>query len=299
MAPQVMWGRACLAPSHFSSPYLESFLARAPLKRQCLYSGNYGPPGLRACHWACPVPGHVMPVMAASVARGGVSAGFLLRAARGTWWSRPVGSWGSGEAAAPVTTRRFRATGTWGVLGDCVNPSDACEARRGRSPNRVFQARARRGKKKLAAPTGPGTCECRGSSPLFFIPRGSSGPHLALQPHRCVPSLPRPIPLAVKGRGTKPRRYLLTAPTIKFSICIPICPQGERGVRRPVRPADSGERQSGGQCAPPGPAPWSGPGRWEPAIGIWGGPYPLFLKPCKSDIVLRYLTLPWLPIKRG
>lgn len=89
-----------------------------------------------------------------------------------------------------------------GRLGDCVNPSsDACEARRGRSPNRVFQARARRGKKKLAAPTGPGTCECRGSSPLFFISRGSSGPHLALQPHLCVPSLPRPIPLAVKGRG--------------------------------------------------------------------------------------------------
>ncbi|XP_045847150.1 ferredoxin-2, mitochondrial isoform X2 [Meles meles] len=53
-----------------------------------------------------------MPVMAASVARGGVSAGFLLRAARGAWWSRPGGSWGSGEAAAPVTARRFRATGS-------------------------------------------------------------------------------------------------------------------------------------------------------------------------------------------
>ncbi|XP_044233794.1 ferredoxin-2, mitochondrial isoform X3 [Ursus arctos] len=66
----------------------------------------------RGCHWACPVPGHVMPVMAASVARGGVSAGFLLRAARGAWWSRPGGSRGSGEAATPVTARRFRATGS-------------------------------------------------------------------------------------------------------------------------------------------------------------------------------------------
>ncbi|XP_026906372.1 ferredoxin-2, mitochondrial isoform X1 [Acinonyx jubatus] len=36
--------------------------------------------------------------------------------------------------------------------------------------------------------------------------------------------------------------------------------RGERGVRRPVRPTDSGERQSGGQCSPLGPAPRSGPG---------------------------------------
>ncbi|XP_034854563.1 ferredoxin-2, mitochondrial isoform X1 [Mirounga angustirostris] len=64
----------------------------------------------RGCHWACPDPDHVMPVMAASVARGGVSAGFLLRAAGGAWWSRRGGSRGSGEAAAPVTARRFRAT---------------------------------------------------------------------------------------------------------------------------------------------------------------------------------------------
>lgn len=153
----------------------------------------------RGCHWACPVPGHVMPVMAASVAWGGVSAGFLLRAARGAWWSRPGGSRGSGEAATPVTARRFRATGTWGALGDSVNPSDARKARRGRSPNRVFQARARQGKKKLAAPSGPGTCECGGPSPPFFIPRGSSGSYLALQPHLCVPFLPLPIPLAVKA----------------------------------------------------------------------------------------------------
>ncbi|XP_039106903.1 ferredoxin-2, mitochondrial [Hyaena hyaena] len=50
--------------------------------------------------------------MAASVARGGVSARLLLRAARRAWWSRPAGSWGSGEAAAPATARRFRATGS-------------------------------------------------------------------------------------------------------------------------------------------------------------------------------------------
>ncbi|KAI4541672.1 hypothetical protein MG293_008814 [Ovis ammon polii] len=53
--------------------------------------------------------------MAASVAWGGVNAGFLLRAARGAWWSRPGGFWGSGEAAAPAIARKFRATGTWGA----------------------------------------------------------------------------------------------------------------------------------------------------------------------------------------
>ncbi|XP_060001206.1 ferredoxin-2, mitochondrial isoform X4 [Lagenorhynchus albirostris] len=36
--------------------------------------------------------------------------------------------------------------------------------------------------------------------------------------------------------------------------------RGERGVRRPVRPTDSGERQSRGQCSLPGPAPWGGSG---------------------------------------
>ncbi|XP_032739859.1 ferredoxin-2, mitochondrial isoform X2 [Lontra canadensis] len=113
MAPQFFCGgEPAWLSRTLAVPSLESFLAHVPLKRQCLYSGNYGPLGLRGCHWACPVPGHVMPVMAASVARGGVSAGFLLRAARGSWWSRPGGSWGSGEAAAPVTARRFRATGS-------------------------------------------------------------------------------------------------------------------------------------------------------------------------------------------
>ncbi|XP_006161615.1 ferredoxin-2, mitochondrial [Tupaia chinensis] len=50
--------------------------------------------------------------MAASVARGGVSAGVLLRAARGAWWSKPGSCSGSGEAAVPATTRRFRVTGS-------------------------------------------------------------------------------------------------------------------------------------------------------------------------------------------
>uniref|UniRef100_A0A480PRE4 Ferredoxin-2, mitochondrial n=1 Tax=Sus scrofa TaxID=9823 RepID=A0A480PRE4_PIG len=72
-----------------------------------------------------------MPVMAASVAWGGVNAGFLLRAARGAWWSRPGGILGSGEAAAPAIARKFRATGSRPAgeeeaggperLGDVVN----------------------------------------------------------------------------------------------------------------------------------------------------------------------------------
>ncbi|XP_019600442.1 ferredoxin-2, mitochondrial isoform X3 [Rhinolophus sinicus] len=53
-----------------------------------------------------------MPVMAASMARGGVNGGFLLRVAWGTWWSRPGGCWGSWKAAAPATARKFRATGS-------------------------------------------------------------------------------------------------------------------------------------------------------------------------------------------
>ncbi|XP_034854564.1 ferredoxin-2, mitochondrial isoform X2 [Mirounga angustirostris] len=136
----------------------------------------------RGCHWACPDPDHVMPVMAASVARGGVSAGFLLRAAGGAWWSRRGGSRGSGEAAAPVTARRFRATGTWGALGDSVNPPDARKARRGRSPNRVFQTRARRGKKKLAAPSGPGTWACEASLACSTCHVYVSEDHLDLLP---------------------------------------------------------------------------------------------------------------------
>ncbi|ELV14054.1 Adrenodoxin-like protein, mitochondrial [Tupaia chinensis] len=63
--------------------------------------------------------------MAASVARGGVSAGVLLRAARGAWWSKPGSCSGSGEAAVPATTRRFRVTGTWGARGGQRKPGGA------------------------------------------------------------------------------------------------------------------------------------------------------------------------------
>ncbi|XP_008047180.1 ferredoxin-2, mitochondrial [Carlito syrichta] len=51
-----------------------------------------------------------MPVMAASVGRGGVNAKVLLQAARSTWWSKPRSHPGLGEAT-PATTRKFRATG--------------------------------------------------------------------------------------------------------------------------------------------------------------------------------------------
>ncbi|KAG3280353.1 ferredoxin-2, mitochondrial, transcript variant X2 [Ictidomys tridecemlineatus] len=47
-----------------------------------------------------------MPVMAASVARGGVNARVLLRMARGSWWSR------SREAAALAIARKFWTTGS-------------------------------------------------------------------------------------------------------------------------------------------------------------------------------------------
>ncbi|XP_018871322.1 ferredoxin-2, mitochondrial [Gorilla gorilla gorilla] len=53
-----------------------------------------------------------MHVMAASMARGGVSARVLLQAAKGTWWKRPGGTSGSGEGVAPGTTRKFQATGS-------------------------------------------------------------------------------------------------------------------------------------------------------------------------------------------
>ncbi|KAK2500040.1 hypothetical protein MC885_002363 [Smutsia gigantea] len=48
------------------------------------------------------------PIMAASVSRGGANAGFLMRAARGTWWGRSGAFWGTGEA----TVRKFRVTGS-------------------------------------------------------------------------------------------------------------------------------------------------------------------------------------------
>ncbi|XP_032107723.1 ferredoxin-2, mitochondrial [Sapajus apella] len=49
--------------------------------------------------------------MAASIARGGVKARFL-QAARGTWWNRPGGTSGSGDAVAPAITRKFQTTGS-------------------------------------------------------------------------------------------------------------------------------------------------------------------------------------------
>ncbi|XP_030156179.1 ferredoxin-2, mitochondrial isoform X2 [Lynx canadensis] len=142
-----------------------------------------------------------MSVMAASVARGGVSAGLLLRAARGAWWSRPGGSWGSGEAAAPATARGFRATGTWGASGTSVHPSDPRKAPRGRSPNR-FSGSHPAGEEEAGGPERPGD--------VF---------------------------------------HLATASIIKFGICTSICPQGERGVRRPVRPSDSGACEASLACS--------------------------------------------------
>nr|XP_019600443.1 PREDICTED: ferredoxin-2, mitochondrial isoform X4 [Rhinolophus sinicus] len=129
-----------------------------------------------------------MPVMAASMARGGVNGGFLLRVAWGTWWSRPGGCWGSWKAAAPATARKFRATGS--------RPA---------------------GEKEASGPERPGD--------VFWA-------------------------------------------IIQFAIRTPVCPQGECGVRRPVRPTDSCERQSRGQCSPPGPAPWSGPGREDDMLDM-------------------------------
>ncbi|XP_036702563.1 ferredoxin-2, mitochondrial isoform X5 [Balaenoptera musculus] len=134
----------------------------------------------------------MMPVMAASVAWGGVNAGFLLRAARGAWWCRSGGFWGSGEAAAPAIAKKFRATGS--------RPA---------------------GEEEAGCPERPGD--------VF---------------------------------------HLVPVPIIQFVICTPICPQGERGVRRPVRPTDSGERQSRGQCSLPGPAPWGGSGREDDMLDM-------------------------------
>ncbi|XP_016063437.1 PREDICTED: adrenodoxin-like protein, mitochondrial isoform X3 [Miniopterus natalensis] len=58
-----------------------------------------------------------MPVMAASLARGGVNAGFLLRVAKGSLWSPSGGFWGYGGAVAPATARKFRVTGS-GLAGE-------------------------------------------------------------------------------------------------------------------------------------------------------------------------------------
>lgn len=60
--------------------------------------------------------GHVMHVMAASMARGGVKARVLLRVARGSWWSR------SREAAALATGRKLWTTGIQGVWDRLYHP---------------------------------------------------------------------------------------------------------------------------------------------------------------------------------
>ncbi|KAM9103545.1 ferredoxin-2, mitochondrial isoform 2-T2 [Megaptera novaeangliae] len=115
----------------------------------------------------------MIPVMAASVAWGGVNAGFLLRAARGAWWCRSGGFWGSGEAAAPAIAKKFRATGS--------RPAGEEEAGCPKRPGDVF--------------------------------------------------------------------HLVPVPIIQFVICTPICPQGERGVRRTVRPTDSGACEASLACS--------------------------------------------------
>ncbi|XP_036702560.1 ferredoxin-2, mitochondrial isoform X2 [Balaenoptera musculus] len=82
----------------------------------------------------------MMPVMAASVAWGGVNAGFLLRAARGAWWCRSGGFWGSGEAAAPAIAKKFRATdSTWFL---CPSSSSSSAPRSVPRVNVVFVDRS-------------------------------------------------------------------------------------------------------------------------------------------------------------
>uniref|UniRef100_A0A8I3PUI5 Ferredoxin-2, mitochondrial n=3 Tax=Canis lupus TaxID=9612 RepID=A0A8I3PUI5_CANLF len=107
--------------------------------------------------------------MAASVARGGVSAGFLLRAARGAWWSRPGGVWGSGEAAAPATARRFRATGTWDALGDSVGPSDPSGRRAAAHPT-VFSRLAAGGGGRSWRPRAAWGRVSAGAKPPILYP---------------------------------------------------------------------------------------------------------------------------------
>lgn len=143
-------------------------LAR-PARTTVLILGQLRARGSRGCHWACPGPGHVTPVMAASVARGGVSAGFLLRAARGAWWSRPGGVWGSGEAAAPATARRFRATGTWDALGDSVGPSDPSGRRAAAHPT-VFSRLAAGGGGRSWRPRAAWGRVSAGAKPPILYP---------------------------------------------------------------------------------------------------------------------------------
>lgn len=92
---------------------------KSGVKTQATVSANRIMVSLRLCIRAhARSLGHVMLVMAASVSRGGVNPGFLLRVARGTWWNRHGSFLGSREAAAPATARKFRATGTRSALGE-------------------------------------------------------------------------------------------------------------------------------------------------------------------------------------
>nr|XP_003460905.2 ferredoxin-2, mitochondrial [Cavia porcellus] len=82
-------------------------------RKPCVY-----PPGaVGVAHTAHAQPrGHVTSVMAASLARSGVSGTLLLRATRGSWWSR------TGEVAARTTARTFRTAGWRPAQGDSGGP---------------------------------------------------------------------------------------------------------------------------------------------------------------------------------
>lgn len=208
------------------------------------YSAVISPPRSRATAHA-PVPGHVTPVMAASVARGGVSAGLLLRVAKGRWWSRSGGFWGSGEAASPATARKFRVTGTCGASGPglgSTNPSDARRALRAAHPT-VFS--------RLALGGGGRTERPRAARGRVSAGGGGRTPHSSSHEVFPAPTFPAASPLespcapscfpalSLDSTGTRARVHAASASAF-------LCPQGERGVRRPVGPADPGERQSRG-----------------------------------------------------
>lgn len=103
------WCARAFTFTHSSSPRLDS---HATTKHWRFYGDDYKPFAPLCATAHAQSSGHVMPVMAASMARGGANGGFLLRVAWGTWWSRPGGCWGSWKTAAPATARKFRATGT-------------------------------------------------------------------------------------------------------------------------------------------------------------------------------------------
>lgn len=150
--------------------------------------GIISPPRSRATPHV-PVPGHVTPVMAASVARGGVSAGFLLRVAKGRWWSRSGGFWGSGEAASPATARKFRGTGTCGASGPgsgSTSPADARRALRAAHPT-VFS--------RLALGGGGRTERPRAARGRVSAGGGGRRPHSSFHEVFPAPTFPAASPL--------------------------------------------------------------------------------------------------------